>query len=188
MNEMSRRRADKQAACDKIASAIDSGKLGDTVREHENLIMQYYEDVQDQAKRSFKAAIVMSYVGFAVLIATSVYALVSDGLHRFSAGTSVNSSLTVAGIGVVSGALIEFIAAVAFWLYSRGARQFSAFHICLERTHRYLLAYKMVGELGTIKDQTLRDLVCIMANAPMIAHQDADASEPSDKKIWPLVG
>jgi hypothetical protein len=94
------------------------------------------------------------------------------------------NSLAVTGIvGLVSGALMEFIAGVSFWLYSRGAKQFGAFHICLERTHRYLLAYKIADQIEDGKDQTLRDLVCIMANAPMITRQDIDSSDSGARAL-----
>jgi hypothetical protein len=176
--ELSQSLTEKHQACDRIAIAVLSGRLGDTVREHENLIVQYYEDVQEQAKRSFNTAILISKIGFGVLIVTLVYALVFDGLHRFFPNKVAESSFTITSVGVVSGIVIEFIAAVAFWLYSRGAKQFGAFHICLERTHRYLLAYKMVEELGPAKDQTLRDLVCIMAGAPMISGQESSHRPP----------
>jgi len=66
---------------------------------------------------------------------------------------------------------------VSFWLYSRGAKQFGAFHICLERTHRYLLAYKIAEQIEDGKNETLRDLVCIMAHAAMITRQDIDSND-----------
>jgi hypothetical protein len=64
-------------------------------------------------------------------------------------------------------------------------KQFGAFHICLERTHRYLLAYKMVRETKDNSDGTIRDLACIMAKAPMISPADIYADvgperEPCD--------
>jgi hypothetical protein len=166
-------------ACEDMASALNEGKLGDIVAKHEQLIMHYYADVQQQAKRSFDTANSTAKIGFWVLIATLIYAFAFDGLRHFDiAGLktlTAQDSFTVAGVGVISGLLIEFIAGVAFWLYSRSAEQFGAFHICLERTHRYLLAYKMVEQLGTNKDETLRDLVCIMANAPMISRESVDS-------------
>jgi hypothetical protein len=85
------------------------------------------------------------------------------------------NSLTVEGIGIISGFFIEFIAVINFWLYSRVANQFGASHICLERTHRYLIAYKIAQQIETDKDKTLRDLVCIMAQAPMITRADVEA-------------
>ena len=163
-----------EQTCDELKVALDQGKIGDIVAKHEKLILHYYEDVQHQAKQSFNTARTAARIGFGVLIFTVVYALTFDALHRFGIITTA-SSLTIAGIGIVSGTLIEFIAAVAFWLYARGAKQFSAFHICLERTHRYLLAYKIAEQLGDRKDESLQELVSIMANAPMITRDDVDA-------------
>jgi hypothetical protein len=176
-DELFNLRNDKEKACEEVGIALDSGKIGEIVAKHEKLIMQYYGDVQVQAKRSFDSANFAAKLGFWMLVGTLVYALVFDGLYRLNVAPAMtDSSLSVAKVGIVSGALIEFIAAVAFWLYSRSARQFSAFHICLERTHRYLLAYKMVEQLQVQKDETLRDLVCIMAKAPMITRDDIDSS------------
>ena len=123
-----------------------------------------------------------------MLILTLLYTLTFDALAHFNmgipeAGVSANL-LTVGGIGVISGVLIEFIAGINFWLYGKAARQFNAFHICLERTHRYLIAYKMIEKItGQKKDETLEKVVCIMANAPMITARDVAAvSDESPKK------
>jgi hypothetical protein len=89
----------------------------------------------------------------------------------------------VGTIGTVSGVLIEFIAAIAFWLYARAARQFGAFHICLERTHRYLIAYKIADGMKEHKDATFRDLVCIMANASTITRADIEAVGSHEGKV-----
>jgi hypothetical protein len=89
----------------------------------------------------------------------------------------------VGTIGTVSGVLIEFIAAIAFWLYARAARQFGAFHICLERTHRYLIAYKIADGMKENKDATFRDLVCIMANASMITRADIEAVGSNEGRV-----
>ena len=85
-------------------------------------------------------------------------------------------------IGLISGAFIEFIAGVQFWLYSRASKQFSAFHICLERTHRYLVAYKIAEEAGSRKEDVLERIACIMVSAPMIGErvissQDSQANQ-----------
>jgi cytochrome bd-type quinol oxidase subunit 1 len=79
------------------------------------------------------------------LIGTWAYVLVFDAMAHLNMlhDTSVPKNLlTVSGIGVVSGVIIEFIAGINFCLYSRASKQVGAFHICLERTHRYLIAYK----------------------------------------------
>ncbi|MBB5327091.1 hypothetical protein HDF14_000685 [Edaphobacter lichenicola] len=59
-----------------------------------------------------------------------------------------------------------------FWLYSKASKQFGAFHVCLERTHRYLVAYKIGEETGSRKEAVLEKLACIMASAPMITNRE----------------
>jgi hypothetical protein len=158
--------------CEELAQAIDHGSIGEILAKHEKLILHYYEDVLDQVQKSFHTAERSAIVGFIVLIGTVIFALVFDALSRL--GTS-----TTAGI------VIEGVAALAFVLYGCTARQFAAFHICLERTHRYLLAYKMASDTKENKDETIRDLVCIMANAPMISQSDinADISLRQSRKL-----
>jgi len=169
----------KQQACRELKDAINEGTLGDVLDKFEGLIVRYYDDVQDQAMSSFKAATIVAWIGFGVLIATLVYVLTFDALNRFHFhGLSADpKSLTVEGVGVISGILIETIAGINFWLYARASRQFGAFHICLERTHRYILAHKISSEIRENRDQTVRDLVCIMANAPMITRQDIESDD-----------
>ena len=106
------------------------------------MILDYYEDVLEQAQKSFNAAKRVATIGFVVLIVTVLYLLVVDALsHMVIPGLHVSEpSLKVGSIGVLSGALIEFIAGINFVLYARASRQFGAFHICLERTHRYLVS------------------------------------------------
>lgn len=180
-----RHRAEK--VCDEIGAAINNQTLGDIVSNHEKLILHYYSDVQVQANNSFNIARWSAITGFGVLMCTLLLVLVSNTLHPVTTeGGFVNPLRSVGGVGIISGILIEFIAGVAFWLYSRSARQFSAFHICLERTHRYLIAYTMVERLGTNKDETLRDLVCIMAKAPMITQGDIDQYEEGARPRSPV--
>jgi hypothetical protein len=85
-------------------------------------------------------------------------------------------AIGVGTIGLIGSGLVEFIAGLQFVLYGRATRQFGAFHICLERTHRYLLAYEMTQQMDGDKDQTVEKIVCIMANAPMITREDIDRS------------
>ena len=171
-----------QRACDELQHSMEEGSLGNIVSKLETLILRYYEDVLSQANQSFASASRVAWVGFAILATTLSYALVFDALDRFRLlAAPTDMSMTVAKVGVVSALLVEFIAGVNFWLYSRGARQFNAFHICLERTHRYLLAYKIADEIKGDRDSTLRNIACIMASAPMIGRFDAanEVREPS---------
>jgi hypothetical protein len=165
----------KMKACEELGEAIDSGKVGEIVAKHEKLILQYYEDVQKQATDSFRSAKRVAAIGFTVLIITWLYTLGLDFSSHlpFFHSTSANQASAIK-IGVISGSLIEFIAGVNFWLYSKAARQFGAFHVCLERTHRYLVAYKIGEETGSKRESVLASLACIMASAPMITNRETD--------------
>jgi hypothetical protein len=156
--------------CNELKDALIKGHMDEGMAEivsaHTRLILRYYEDVKRHACISFDSASKVACIGFYVFIGTLICTLLLDFISRTFEMHGV--LLTVAILGTVSGALIEVIAGVTFWLYSRVARQFNAFHICLERTHRYLLAYVIANHVKDNRDQSLVDLLKIMANAPMI--------------------
>lgn len=163
---------ERQQQCEEVGTAVDNGTLGQIVAKHERLILKYYEDVLQQANQSFELARRIAGIGFLVLIGSLVCAILLDILHRLHMiGELTGDSFSIARAGLIGTAIIEATAGGAFWLYSQTALQFSAFHICLERTHRYLLTYKMANELSSKKEDTLHDLACIMANAPMIGQR-----------------
>lgn len=160
----------KKESCKEVGKALDHGSVGEMVEKHEELILKYYADVQAQAQQSFREAKRAVQVGFAVLILTCTYTLafhlarsLRPDIFKFDP-----QSMSPMSIGLISGAMIEFIAGVQFWLYSKASKQFGAFHICLERSHRYLVAYKFAQETGDRREQVLENLACIMARAPMI--------------------
>ncbi len=167
--------------CEGLAAAVNTADVGETVERVQKLILRYYEDVQNQATQSFQSAKRAAVLGFALIIGTIVYVVFTDLMLHFHLPSfqKVEGGMSVGAIGLVSGGIVEFIAAVNFALYARAARQFGAFHICLERTHRYLLAYKIAEGIETNRDETLEKIVCIMANAPMITHQDIEGPESS---------
>jgi hypothetical protein len=114
----------KSSVCDDVGHALDAGKVGDIVANHEKLILHYYEDVQDQAKQRFASAKSVAHIGFWVLIATLAYLLLIDALTRVTVAGLVMTqpSKVIVSAGLVSGALIEFIAGVNFWLYARASK------------------------------------------------------------------
>ncbi|MFA6113686.1 MAG: hypothetical protein WC729_06825 [Sphingomonas sp.] len=161
----------KKEACRELGDAVDDGSMGKIVAKHEAMILEYYTDVQGQATKSFAAAKAFAYAGLAIFSLSLIYMLTFDALSRLGLTTPPSSnSITISSLSIISGGVMELVAGGAFWLYARSAKQFGAFHICLERTHRYLLAFKIAERSGDEKDKVLRDLVCIMANAPMISH------------------
>ena len=125
-----------------VAVNGDVGTMVETVQE---MILGYYTDVGNQASDSFRSAKLMSALGFLLLASTMVYIGIVDVISRFGL-VPVNtnySGMDVKTVGLWSGAIVEAIAATQFWLYGKATKQFGAFHICLERTHRYLLACRL---------------------------------------------
>ena len=175
------RRAEKEAAdklgCQDLGFAVNKeGTVGDTVDKVQQLILRYYGDVRDQARASFRSAEVLAFFGFLLLTGTVGYLILLDWMRHAPPSWFVDNQggMSVGWVGLIGGAVVEFIAGTQFVLHGRTAKQFGAFHICLERTHRYLLAYKMAEQVKEHKDDTLEKIVCIMANAPMITQQDID--------------
>jgi hypothetical protein len=83
-----------------------------------------------------------------------------------------------AWIGVVAGALTQVISAISFYLYGRAARQFATFHICLERTSRYLLANTLCENLGPpLRDKVRHELIGVISNAPMLTLDTMEDSQ-----------
>jgi hypothetical protein len=117
--------------------------------------VDYYGDVRKQANRSFFSAIVAAAVGilFFVYVCQQV---MTGNAHGVT-------------IGAIAGGLIQVISGINFYLYSKTTRQFGGFHICLERTNRYLLAYSYCENLSvSAQDACRQKLIEIMANAPML--------------------
>jgi hypothetical protein len=161
--------------CEAIGAAINKGDIGETITAVQQLILRYYDNVRDQAEESFESAKRVALFGFVLLVVTVVYVMFMDLMPHVSAQFETRTGgLGVGAIGLIGSSVVEVIAGVQFVLYGRATRQFGAFHICLERTHRYLLAYEMADQMKTGKDATLEKIVCIMANAPMITREDIE--------------
>ena len=166
--------------CEKLGKAME-GDLGQTVTAVQHLILRYYDNVREQATEAFESAKRVALFGFGLLVLTIAYVIFIDlALHRPGWGFAPSKDgMSVGQIGLLGSSIVEAIAGLQFYLYGKATRQFGAFHICLERPHRYLLAYKIAEQMGTGKDDALQKIVCIMANAPMITRQDMEGVESS---------
>jgi len=169
--------------CEALGQAI-TGDVGEIVEKVQKLILHYYDDVREQAERSLRIARRTAIAGFVVFIATISYLVVIDFAYRAkwftdpppaAAAEKAGGTMTIGSVGVIAGLIVEILAGTQFALQGRATKQFGAFHICLERTHRYLLAYKIAEKMTENRDETLAKIVCIMANAPMITREDVDA-------------
>lgn len=143
--------AELEALCDEVAST-EPGDVQKMAALLQKMILRYYEDVLTQAKQSFRSALGAAILG-TIFFGLAVW-MKSDGM--------VNA-------GLIAGAIVSIISGVNFWLYNRAACQFSVFHICLERTNRFMLAHTMCEGLEpTTRDQLRAEVVRVVLHAPML--------------------
>lgn len=120
-----------------------------------SLSTNYYQNVLDQAKRSFVAAIVSAAIGLIFFIAAVSIFLVRNDVR---AGT----------VSAISGAIVELIAGLNFWLYGKTASQMNFFHIRLEQTQKYLLANSIATKLkAENRDPALMELIKQVSASPV---------------------
>jgi len=113
-------------ALDRLSKA-DPANVLEIVASQIELMTFYHNAVIEQARKSFRSALIASGVGF-------VFFLFSIGLILF------RQPQQAAVVSLISGALIEFISVVNFYLYAKSSRQFADFQARLDTTQRFLLA------------------------------------------------
>jgi hypothetical protein len=125
----------------------------------QDMSLRYYEDVRTQAQQSFRVACLAAAVG-TILFVYAAYRMMEPGPNRVSSAVW----------GLLPGALVQVISGINFYLYGKAARQFGAFHVCLERTNRFLLANTLCENLNcpTRRDEVRTQLIQVVANAPML--------------------
>ena len=116
------------------------------------LLASYYKAVLDQAKMSFRWALVAAGIGLMFFLGAVFFLLTRE-------------SEAIATVGVISGALVEVIAGINFYLYNKTTAQLADFHYRLEQTQRYLLANSICEALqGNTKQETRAFLIQTIAN------------------------
>lgn len=132
----------------------DTQKIASVLTE---MSLHYYDDVRKQAERSFSAALTAAAVGTMFFLAAAVLVM--------------NNRTDKATISLISGSLIQVISGINFYLYGKAGRQFSLFHVCLERMNRFLVANSICENLTCPhkRDEIRADLVRMVGQAPMLS-------------------
>ena len=107
------------------------------------ILDSYHREVLVQAKDSFRWALISSGVGFLFFLTSVVFLLYRQPRNQ-------------AVIPLISGAVVEVIAGVNFYLYGKATVQLSSFHRKLDQTQRFLLANSMCESLDGEAKQTAR--------------------------------
>jgi hypothetical protein len=160
--------------CEQIANA-GPGNTNQITSLFLQMSLTYYSDVRKQALQSFWSALAAAGVGMLFF------------LYATQAMTHVGK-VDSSTIGIVAGGLAQFISAVNFYLYFKAARQFASFHICLERTDRFLIANTICEQLQPpLRDEARQALVKLVATAPMLTLEAATGKtrEPAAAREQP---
>jgi hypothetical protein len=134
------------SSLENIANA-DPGDIQKIAASQIKLLIAYYDSVLDQAKKSFRWALGASIIGIVFFFAAVVIFMV----------TNIQG---IATISVISGAIVEVIAGLNFYLYGKTTSQLADFHQRLDQTQRFLLANSICEALkGDIQQETRSKLV-----------------------------
>lgn len=128
------------------------------------LLSSYYSLVFEQARQSFRWALIAAGLGLAFFLA-------SLGL------LIARQPQNLAVVSLISGALIEVISGINFYLYNKASSQLADFHHRLDLTQRILLANSICERLeGDFKQQARLNLVNAIAGATAVSVTDKDKS------------
>jgi hypothetical protein len=137
------------------------------------LLAAYHQIVLAQSRRSFSWALIGSGLGLVFFLAAVAFALIRG--------------ITLASIvPLVSGAIVEVVAGVVFYLYGQTTSQLSSFHNRLEVLQRYLLANSLCETLeGDDRSKARTALIQVISQAPSemqnppTRHQRSTRQSPS---------
>jgi Trypsin-like peptidase domain len=150
-------------------ATVDSSNTQQVAALELALSKAYYERVLAQARSSFISALVSAGVGLMFFLAAISVSLVTGKL---------NAAL----ISTVSGAIIEVISGLNFWLYSQTSAQLDAFHLRIERMQRFLLANSVTTSVQDPdqKDKVISELVDTIAKS-VVEMRNARTPKPQHK-------
>ena len=118
--------------------------------------LSYMDDFHFRTKRSLYSALVIAVGGI--------------GFFYFALVLMLSNKLQSPKLTLIAGVSIQIISGIGFYLYARTAREFFAFHVCLERVNRFLLANTICQNLDQpLRDKMRRELVHLIVSAPPLS-------------------
>ena len=124
-------------------------------------LREYYVMNKQQARNSFSAALSISILGFL---------LFSTGLVMAYIYPERSNVIPYSTIG---GAIIEIIAGLFFWLYSKAIKQINIFHTSLQSTEKFLTAIQLVEKISKEKqDDSYKIIIDKIINSNFAAYEN----------------
>ena len=102
----------------------------------ENLkeLKEFYVICKQQIRKSFSAAMFSCFAGFTLFVLAVIIFLLGGN----------NSASLTAGL---SGAIVEIVSGLYFWMYRETSKQLGKYHKRLEATEKYLIALQIIEML-----------------------------------------
>ena len=102
----------------------------------ENLkeLKEFYVICKQQIRKSFSAAMFSCFAGFMLFVLAVITFLLGGN----------NSASFMAGL---SGAIVEIVSGLYFWMYKETSKQLGKYHKRLEATEKYLIALQIIEML-----------------------------------------
>lgn len=111
-------------------------------------LREYYVINKQQARNSFSAALFISILGFLLFVC------------GFVISSSLPQQSNVIPYSTIGGSIIEIIAGLFFWLYSKAIRQINIFHTSLQSTEKFLTAIQLVEKVSNDKkDEIYKEII-----------------------------
>jgi hypothetical protein len=134
----------------------------------------YMEDVRKRARYSFISALVISLLGI--------------GFFFYALRLMLSHNLPFSRLTLIAGVSIQVVSGIGFYLHGKTQKEFFAFHVCLERANRYLLANTICDNLSDdYRDKVRSKLVRRIAGAPPLSMSLVEAGESVADKLEPEV-
>ncbi len=100
---------------------------------------RYYDNVNEQSKRSFEIARRLSLIGGIVFIVTITIVIVAEALH-------ITHDSALLPLGTIISVITELMAGLNL-IYDKATKQFVRFHLFLDRIIRSSIAHAMIEEI-----------------------------------------
>ena len=114
-------------------------------------LREYYVISKRQAVRAFSATLIACVLGFVIYILGII--------------VSIDSSNGGMIYSTIAGSVVEIIAGLFFWLYSRTTQQLSIYHERLGKTEKYLSAIQLIEKItDSNKDAAYKLIIESMLN------------------------
>lgn len=111
-------------------------------------LREYYVMNKQQARNSFSAALFICILGFLIF---------SFGLLIFY---TRNDNASIIQYSTIGGSIVEIIAGLFFWLYSKAITQINIFHTSLQSTEKFLTAIQLVDKVSSSnRDDIYKDII-----------------------------